>query len=117
MAKKLSDAQVGYLWAIWGKKKNPMALKQGKRLCEHHLLSMKPAILSDWKASVIAGNCGNSFKADMLKAHLTIISSKVDRAHCYNLLQAMCGKLLMKTSGRPVLTKIDSKLPLAGPSS
>ena len=46
-AKKLSDAQVGYLGAIWDKKKNLVALKQGERLCERHLLSMKLAIRSD----------------------------------------------------------------------
>ena len=53
----------------------------------------------------------------MLKAHLTIINSEIDVAHRSDLLQAICGKLLMKTSGRPVLTEIDSKLPLSGPRS
>ena len=76
-AKKLSDAQVGYLRAIWDKKGNPVAFKQGERLCERHLLSMKPAICSDWKASVIAGNGGNGFTADVLKAHLTIIKARL----------------------------------------
>ena len=65
------------------------------------------AIRSDWKASVIAGNSGNGFTADVLKAHLTIINGEVDLAHRSDLLQAMCGKLPMKTSGRPVLTEID----------
>ena len=73
---------------------------------------MKPAIRSGWKASVIAGNSGNGFTADVLKAHLTIINREIDIAPCYDLLQAMCGMLLMKTSGRPVLTEVDSKLPL-----
>ena len=70
---------------------------------------------SRWIASVIAGNCGNCFTADVLKAHLTIINGKIDIAHSSDLLQAMCGKLLMKTSGRPVPTEIDLKLPLSGP--
>ena len=74
-AKKLSNAQSGYLGEIWDKKEIPVALKQGKRLCEHHLLSMKTATSSNWKASVIAGTCGNSFTADVLKAHLTIFNS------------------------------------------
>ena len=76
---------------------------------------MKLAICSGWQASVITGNCGNGFTADVLKAHLTIINSELDVAPCSDLLQAMCGKLLLKTSGRPVLTEIDSKLPLSGP--
>ena len=38
---------------------------------------MKQAIRSDWKASVIAGNSGNGFTADLLKAHLTIINCEI----------------------------------------
>ena len=70
---------------------------------------------SRWIASVIAGNGGNGFTADVLKAHLTIINGEIDVAPRSDLLQAMCGRLLLKTSGRPVLAEIDSRLPLSRP--
>ena len=112
-AQKLLVAQQGKLGAMMNSKGKSVDLKQGKRLSHHHLSAMSPVIRERWIASVIAGFIGNSFTAKVLKAHLTIINSEIDKIPRSELLQEECSKSLLKEAGKPVLADVNARLPVS----
>ena len=81
-AQKLLVAQQGKLGAMMNKKGKFVDLWKSKGLSHHHLLAMSPVISKLWIASVITGFSCNCFTAEVLKAHLTIINSEIEKIPC-----------------------------------